>query len=35
MCFVCKKSGHISRDCPDNPKGLYAYGGGCYICGSA
>ncbi|CAD8171693.1 unnamed protein product [Paramecium pentaurelia] len=33
-CFVCKETGHISRDCPKNPKGLYAYGGGCYICSS-
>ncbi|XP_006814021.1 uncharacterized protein LOC100374218 [Saccoglossus kowalevskii] len=33
-CFVCHKIGHLSRQCPDNPKGLYPYGGGCTICGS-
>lgn len=25
-CFICGKTGHISRSCPDNPKGLYAAG---------
>lgn len=31
-CFVCKKVGHISRDCPENPNGLYPKGGCCHIC---
>uniref|UniRef100_A0A4W5KIH9 CCHC-type domain-containing protein n=1 Tax=Hucho hucho TaxID=62062 RepID=A0A4W5KIH9_9TELE len=22
--FICSKTGHMSRSCPDNPKGLYA-----------
>lgn len=25
-CFICGQSGHLSRSCPDNPKGLYAQG---------
>uniref|UniRef100_A0A4W3HL47 Zinc finger, CCHC domain containing 9 n=1 Tax=Callorhinchus milii TaxID=7868 RepID=A0A4W3HL47_CALMI len=25
-CFVCGEVGHLSRSCPDNPKGLYAEG---------
>ncbi|KAK3521277.1 hypothetical protein QTP70_003124 [Hemibagrus guttatus] len=33
-CFICGKTGHISKSCPDNPKGLYAAGGCCRICGS-
>ncbi|XP_004586288.2 zinc finger CCHC domain-containing protein 9 [Ochotona princeps] len=33
-CFVCGEMGHLSRSCPDNPKGLYADGGGCKLCGS-
>ncbi|XP_063819992.1 zinc finger CCHC domain-containing protein 9 [Pseudophryne corroboree] len=33
-CFICGEMGHLSRSCPDNPKGLYAEGGGCRICGS-
>ncbi|XP_046717694.1 zinc finger CCHC domain-containing protein 9 [Silurus meridionalis] len=33
-CFICGKTGHLSRSCPDNPKGLYAAGGCCRICGS-
>ncbi|KAM6109461.1 zinc finger CCHC domain-containing protein 9 [Phoenicopterus ruber ruber] len=33
-CFICGEMGHLSRSCPDNPKGLYAEGGGCKLCGS-
>ncbi|XP_054842221.1 zinc finger CCHC domain-containing protein 9 isoform X2 [Eublepharis macularius] len=33
-CFICGEMGHLSRSCPDNPKGLYAEGGSCRICGS-
>lgn len=33
-CFVCKKVGHISKDCPDNAHGLYPNGGCCLECGS-
>lgn len=32
-CFICKEQGHIARQCPDNPKGLYPNGGGCKLCG--
>ncbi len=31
-CFVCKKTGHLSRDCPNNLNGIYAKGGCCHIC---
>ncbi|XP_077203625.1 zinc finger CCHC domain-containing protein 9 [Paroedura picta] len=33
-CFICGEMGHLSRSCPDNPKGLYAEGGSCRVCGS-
>ncbi|XP_077295917.1 uncharacterized protein LOC143918092 [Arctopsyche grandis] len=33
QCFICKEQGHISRQCPDNPRGLYPKGGGCRECG--
>ncbi|CAL8322729.1 unnamed protein product [Lota lota] len=33
-CFICGKTGHLSRSCPDNPKGLYKEGGSCHVCGS-
>nr|CAD7405532.1 unnamed protein product [Timema cristinae] len=32
-CFVCEEQGHIARQCPNNPRGLYPNGGGCKICG--
>lgn len=32
-CFICNEQGHIARQCPDNPRGLYPKGGGCHICG--
>ncbi|XP_067884928.1 zinc finger CCHC domain-containing protein 9 [Heterodontus francisci] len=33
-CFICGEMGHLSRSCPDNPKGLYADGRCCKLCGS-
>ncbi|XP_044739124.1 myb-like protein X isoform X3 [Chrysoperla carnea] len=32
-CFICGEQGHVSRQCPDNPQGLYPQGGGCRMCG--
>lgn len=32
-CFICKEQGHISRQCPDNSRGLYPQGGACRVCG--
>ncbi|KAF3419840.1 hypothetical protein E2986_08179 [Frieseomelitta varia] len=32
-CFICREQGHIARQCPDNPKGIYPQGGACKICG--
>ncbi|VDM50081.1 unnamed protein product [Toxocara canis] len=34
VCFVCKQRGHLSRDCDNNPNGIYPDGGSCDICGS-
>jgi hypothetical protein len=33
VCFICKQKGHLSLKCPQNPHGLYPYGGGCRVCG--
>lgn len=33
QCFICKEQGHISRQCPDNNRGLYPKGGACKVCG--
>ncbi|XP_070542262.1 zinc finger CCHC domain-containing protein 9-like [Ptychodera flava] len=33
-CFICHQMGHLSKQCPDNPRGLYPHGGGCKLCGS-
>ena len=33
-CFICNEQGHLSKDCPQNEKGIYPYGGSCYFCGS-
>ncbi|XP_015438670.1 PREDICTED: putative cell division cycle ATPase [Dufourea novaeangliae] len=32
-CFICREQGHIAKQCPDNPKGVYPQGGSCKICG--
>ena len=26
LCFICKQMGHITKQCPDNPRGLYPNG---------
>jgi hypothetical protein len=31
-CFICYKMGHLSKDCAENPNGLYPKGGCCHIC---
>ncbi|XP_072393913.1 uncharacterized protein [Diabrotica undecimpunctata] len=33
QCFICNEQGHISRQCPDNARGLYPKGGSCKVCG--
>lgn len=33
QCFICKEQGHISRQCPDNNRGVYPKGGACKVCG--
>ena len=33
-CFICGEQGHLSNQCPDNPRGLYPNGGCCGTCGS-
>ena len=34
VCFHCKKVGHLSKDCEENPNGIYKYGGSCHLCQS-
>ncbi|EIW69993.1 hypothetical protein M231_02136 [Tremella mesenterica] len=33
-CYVCLQQGHLSSQCPDNPKGVYIKGGACKVCKS-
>ncbi|KAI6647334.1 Zinc finger CCHC domain-containing protein 9-like [Oopsacas minuta] len=33
-CFICKQTGHISKQCPQNSNGIYPNGGACRFCGS-
>ena len=30
-CFICQEMGHLSRSCPENPRGLYPQGTTCDI----
>ncbi|XP_017880134.1 splicing regulatory glutamine/lysine-rich protein 1-like [Ceratina calcarata] len=32
-CFICREQGHIAKQCPDNPRGVYPQGGACKVCG--
>jgi len=32
VCFVCTQPGHLSGECPENPRGVYPRGGACKIC---
>lgn len=32
-CFICREQGHIAKQCPDNPRGVYPEGGCCKVCG--
>ena len=32
-CFICREQGHIAKQCPDNPRGVYPQGGSCNVCG--
>ncbi len=32
-CFLCRQTGHLTRTCPSNPRGIYPHGGGCFRCG--
>lgn len=32
-CFICGEQGHISKQCPENPRGVYPKGGACRTCG--
>ena len=33
-CFICKKTGHLTRSCSDNTNGIFPKGGNCRLCGS-
>ncbi|KAJ3273442.1 hypothetical protein HDV01_004512 [Terramyces sp. JEL0728] len=33
-CFICKQSGHLVGQCPENDRGIYPNGGCCKFCGS-
>lgn len=33
-CFICKKSGHLTRSCKQNENGVFPKGGKCILCGS-
>jgi hypothetical protein len=34
ICYICKQKGHLSRDCEQNPNGIYKNGGECLTCKS-